>query len=102
MPEPNEGSAGASKWSSLCLMILFVFCCCAASADLGMRDTGKQQVYLANRPSLVSVSPLFLLTDDRMPLGAFNSVPEMNWSDFAHLTPLAKTCARHRASLIWT
>lgn len=35
-------------------MTLFVFCWCAASADLGMRDTGRQQLYLANRPPLVS------------------------------------------------
>lgn len=35
-------------------MTLFVFCTRAASADLGMRDTGRQQLYLANRPPLVS------------------------------------------------
>lgn len=42
-------------------MTLFVFCSCAASADLGMRDTGRQQLYLANRPPLVSASILSLL-----------------------------------------
>lgn len=42
-------------------MTLFVFCGCAASADLGMRDTGRQQLYLTNRPPLVSASILSLL-----------------------------------------
>lgn len=54
--EPSEGSARASKWSRLRLMTPFVFCCCAASADLGMRDTGWQQLYLVNRPPLASAS----------------------------------------------
>lgn len=51
VPEPPNGAR-------LCLMTLFVFCCCATSADLGMRDTGRQQLYLANRPPLVSASIL--------------------------------------------
>ncbi|MEQ2174690.1 hypothetical protein GOODEAATRI_010337, partial [Goodea atripinnis] len=44
---------GPPNGSRVCLMSLFVFCCHAASADLGMRDTGKQRCYLANRPPLV-------------------------------------------------
>lgn len=73
-------------------MTLFVFCCCAASADLGMRDTGRQQLYLANRPPLDSASILLPArpTTERLSVPFLIPSPEMNRPDVAQLMPLAR------------
>lgn len=72
-------------------MTLFVFCWCAASADLGMRDTGRQQLYLANRPPLVSAFSALLACPLTACLSVlFNSVSAMNRPDVAQLMRLAR------------
>lgn len=72
-------------------MTLFVFCWCAASADLGMRDTGRQQLYLANRPPLVSAFSALLACPltECLPV-PFNSVSETNRPDVVQLMRLAR------------
>lgn len=58
----GEGRAGATEWSRLALMMLLAFCRCAASADLRVKDTGKQQLSVANgSPSLPAFSPPLVL-----------------------------------------
>ncbi len=85
-------------------MTPFVFCCRAASADLGVRDAGRQQLYLANRPPLVSASILSLLSSMTKCLFVpFNPFSRMSWPDVAQLMFFArqKILARS-APLLWS